>query len=45
MQGVLRNFAAIGFQPDLGAKLGVFYYTLLHLTQEKLIMRNDTVTY
>ncbi len=45
MQSVLGTFAAVGFQLDLGVKLGVFYYTLLHLTREKLIMRNDTVTY
>ena len=44
MQGVLGTSAAIGFQLDLGVKLGVFYYTLLHLTREKL-MRDDTVTY
>ena len=29
MQGVLGTFAAVGFQLDLGVKLGVFYYTLL----------------
>ena len=44
MQGVLGTSAAVDFQLDLGVKLGVFYYTLLHLTREKL-MRNDTVTY
>ncbi len=44
MQSVLVNFATVGFQLDLGVKLGVFYYTLLHLTRKKL-MRNDTVTY
>ena len=44
MQGVLGTSAAIGFELDLGVKLGVFYYTLLHLTREKL-MRNDTETY
>ena len=37
MQSVLGTFAAVGFQLDLGVKLGVFYYTLLHLTREKLI--------
>jgi len=45
MQGVLDTSAAVGFQLDLGVKLGVSYYTLLHLNQEKLIMGNDTVTY
>ncbi len=45
MHSVLGTSAAVGFQLDLGVKLGVFYYTLLHLTREKLIMRNDTVTY
>lgn len=44
MQSVLDTFAAVGFQLDLGVKLGVFYYPLLHLTREKL-MRNDSVTY
>ena len=44
MQSVLGTSAAVGFQLDLGVKLGVFYYTLLHLTRENL-MRNDTVTY
>ncbi len=44
MQSVLGTSATVGFQLDLGVKLGVFYYTLLHLTREKL-MRNDTVTY
>ena len=29
MQGVLDTFAAVGFQLDLGVKLGVFYYTFL----------------
>ena len=43
MQGVLGASAAAGFQLDLGVKLGIFYYTLLHLTREKL-MRNDTET-
>ncbi len=45
MQSVLGTSAAVGFQLDLGVKLGISYYTLLHLTREKLIMRNDTVTY
>ncbi len=44
VQSVLGTSAAVGFQLDLGVKLEVFYYTLLHLTREKL-MRNDTVTY
>ncbi len=44
MQSVLGTSAAIGFQIDLGVKLGVFYYPLLDLTREKL-MRSDTVTY
>ncbi len=44
MQSVLGTSATVGFQIDLGVKLGVFYYPLLHLTREKL-MRNDTVTY
>ena len=44
MQSVLGTSATVGFQLDLGVKLGVFYYTLLDLTREKL-MRNDTVTY
>ncbi len=44
MQSVVGTSDAIGFQLDLGVKLGVFYYTLLHLTREKL-MRNDTITY
>ena len=38
MQSVLGTSAATGFQLDLGAKLGVFDYTLLHLTREKLII-------
>ena len=29
MQSVLGTFAAVGFQLDLGVKLGVFYYTFL----------------
>ena len=45
MQSILGTSAAVGFQLDLGVKLEVFYYTLLHLTREKLIMRNDTETY
>jgi hypothetical protein len=44
MQSVLGISAAIGFQLDLRVKLEVSYYTLLHLTREKL-MRNDTVRY
>jgi hypothetical protein len=44
MHSVLGISAAVGFQLDLGVNLGVFYYTLLHLTREKL-MRNDTETY
>ncbi len=44
MQGVLGNFPTVGFQLDLGVKLGISYYTLLYFIREKL-MRNDTVTY
>ncbi len=29
MQSVLGTSVAVGFQLDLGVKLGVFYYTLL----------------
>ena len=29
MQSVLGTSAAVGFQLDLGVKLGVFYYTFL----------------
>jgi len=39
MQDVLGTLAAVSFQLDLGMKLGISYYTLLHLTREKL-MRN-----
>jgi len=45
MQSVLGTSAAVGFQLDLGVKSGVFYSPLLRLAREKLIMRNDTVTY
>jgi len=45
MQSVLGISAAVGFQLDLGELWGYPTITLLHLTREKLIMRNDTVTY
>jgi len=44
MQSVLGTFDAVSFQLDLGVKLRISYYTLLHLTREKL-MSNDTVTH
>ena len=46
MQGVFGTSAAIGFQLDLGVKLGVFYSTIPYCTLlGKSLLRNDTETY